>query len=58
MALPREWVLMDKRGRITVPKRFLEALKMNRENSNNIPLLIEAYPNLENTTCLIVKKGY
>lgn len=58
MALPREWVVLDKRGRMTIPKRLLEALGLDRDKSPNMPLLIEAYPDLENTTCLFIKKGY
>ena len=56
--LPRKWVLLDERGRITVPKYLLEALGIEKNNTVNYPLIIEAHPNLEECTVLSIKKGY
>jgi bifunctional DNA-binding transcriptional regulator/antitoxin component of YhaV-PrlF toxin-antitoxin module len=49
-------VLLDKQGRVTIPKYLLDALGVDRSDEN-APLVIEAHPNLENTKSLIVKKG-
>ena len=55
-ALPRKWTLVDKRGRITIPPYLWEALGIKREETENAPVVVEAYPNLENCTCLFIKK--
>ncbi len=51
--LNRKWVIPDSRGRITIPEYMRKALGMSDE-----PLLIEVYPDLENTKSLIIRKGY
>ncbi len=55
--LPRKWITADNRGRCTLPKYMLKALGALKEDTDNVGLLVEAYPNLEKCTCLIVKKG-
>ena len=55
--LPRKWITADSRGRCTLPKYMLEALGALKEDTDNVALLVEAFPDLENCTCLIVKKG-
>ena len=55
--LSRKWVLVDNRGRCTIPKYLLRALGIDTDDIDNASLLVEAYPDLEKTTCLIVKKG-
>ena len=50
-------IVTDYLGRITVPKPLLDALGIDYNEASNAPLLVEAYPDLEKTTCLIVKKG-
>jgi len=55
--LPRKWVLVDSRGRCTLPKYLLKAIGIDMDNIGNASLLVEAYPNLEKPSCLIVKKG-
>ena len=54
---PRKWILMDSRGRCTIPKHLLRALGIDMDTTENASLLVEAYPNLEKPTCLLVKKG-
>jgi len=56
-AFPRKWILVDNRGRCTLPKYLLKALGMDMNNTENASLLVEAYPSLEECTCLLVKKG-
>ena len=53
MTLPREPIVMDGLGRITIPKRFREALGLT---DGKQPLWIEAYPDLENCKSLIIRK--
>ena len=55
--LPRKWVLVDNRGRCTLPKYLLRALGIDMDEIENASLLVEAYPDLKKCTCLIVKKG-
>jgi len=55
--LPRKWVLVDNRGRCTLPKYLLKALGIDMDTIENASLLVEAYPALEKCTCLLVKKG-
>ena len=52
--LPREPVLTDKQGRVTIPKRFREALGL--PEGRRYPLWIEPYPSLENCKGLIIRK--
>lgn len=46
---------MDKKGRITIPGYMRRALGVP-ENAENTPLLIEAYPGLEECETLFIKK--
>ena len=55
--LPRKWVLMDKKGRVTIPQYLREAFGLPDE-VENIPLVIEAYPSLKECKTLFIKKGY
>lgn len=55
--LPRQWVLMDDRGRLTVPGYMREALGLEVGKGGNAPVLIEVYPSLENCKALMLKKG-
>jgi len=55
--LPRRWVTMDDRGRVTLPKYLLEALGVDMDVAGNAVLLVEAVPSLENTKALMLKKG-
>ena len=54
MSLPREFVKVDAKGRVTIPKRFREALGI-REGEKAI-VIIEAYPSLERIKALVIKK--
>jgi len=54
--LPRKWVLMDRKGRITIPAYMRRALGVP-EDAENYPLLIEAYPSLEECKALFLKRG-
>ena len=38
--LPRKWVIMDPKGRITIPQYMREKLEMD----DSCPLLVELYP--------------
>ena len=55
--LPRKTILMDDRGRITVPDYMRKAMGMELRRGDSIPVTIEAYPNLEKCTALFIKKG-
>jgi len=55
--LPRKWVTMDTRGRVTLPRYLLEALGVDMEEAGNAVLLVEAYPSLGETKALMLKKG-
>jgi len=55
--LPRKWVLMDKRGRLTIPPYLIEALGLDRSTTENVPVIVEAYPTLEKCSCLFIKKA-
>lgn len=55
--IPRKWVLMDGRGRITIPDYMREALGIP-EDTRNFPLIIEAYPSLTECKTLFIKRGY
>ena len=52
--LPREPTLIDELGRLTLPKKFRIALGL--PEGQKYPIWIEAYPDLEKPTCLILKK--
>ena len=54
--LPRKWVLMDRKGRITIPAYMRKALGVPND-AENYPLIIEAYPSLEECKALFLKKG-
>lgn len=54
--LPRKWVFMDEKGRLTIPKYLREAMEIPMD-AKNFPLLVEAVPDLENCKGLIIKKG-
>ena len=53
--LSRKWVLMDKRGRITISDYIRKA--MNLSMDGNQPLLIEVVPNLKDAKAIIIKRG-
>ncbi len=55
--LPRKWVTVDNRGRVTLPKYLLEAIGVDMKDAGNAVLLVAAYPSLESAKSLIVKKG-
>lgn len=48
---------MDDRGRITIPGYMREALGVEIEKGSNAPVLIEAYPSLEDCKTLFIKKA-
>jgi len=50
--LPREFVRVDAKGRVTIPKRFRKALGIE----SKAVVIIEAYPSLEEIKTLIIKK--
>lgn len=52
--LPREPVLTDRQGRVTIPKRFRDALGL--PEGQRYPLWIEAYPDLKNCKGLLIRK--
>ena len=54
MSLPRDFVKMDAKGRITLPKKFRKALGL--KDGEKSVIMIEAYPNLENAKTLVLKK--
>jgi len=54
MSLPRDFVKMDAKGRITLPKKFREALGL--KDGEKSVVMIEAYPNLKNIKALVIKK--
>lgn len=51
--LPRTFRTMDEDGRITIPKKYRAALGI--PEGKEWPIMVEAYPDLENTKCLIIK---
>ena len=53
--LPRKWIMMDDRGRITIPDYMRKALGLPDEGE--FPLVIEASPSLEKCTTIFIKKG-
>jgi len=55
--LRREWVIMDDRGRLTIPAHLRKALLKSRESPEAIgsSVLVEAYPTLEDCKSLILK---
>lgn len=56
--LPREWVLIDNRRRLTLPKKFTDALGLTREQlKEKYPLLVEAYPSLDDCKAILIKKS-
>jgi bifunctional DNA-binding transcriptional regulator/antitoxin component of YhaV-PrlF toxin-antitoxin module len=55
--LPREWRQLDNRGRIVIPKHFLEALGITEKMmQEKYPVLIEIHPNIEEAKYLSIKK--
>jgi len=50
--LLREFVRVDAKGRVTIPKRFRKALGIE----SKAVVIIEAYPSLEEIKTLIIKK--
>lgn len=50
-------IITDHLGRITIPKPLLDTLGIDYRECSNAPFLVEAYPDLEKCTCLIIKKG-
>jgi len=54
MSLPREFVKVDAKGRVTIPKRFREALGI--KDGEKAIVLVEAYPNLEKIKAIVIKK--
>ena len=52
--LPRKPITIDKMGRLTLPKRFREALGL--PEGQEYPLWIEVYPNLERCKALMISK--
>lgn len=54
--LPRKWVFMDEKGRITIPQYMREALDIPSD-TKNYPMLVEAVPDLENCKGLMIRKG-
>ena len=55
--MPRRWVTVDNRGRVTLPKYLLEAIGVDMKDAGNAVLLVEAYPSLEDAKVLTLKKG-
>ena len=49
--LPRKWVIMDSKGRVTIPSRMRKKLGIDGEG----PLLLELYPP-DNPKKLIITK--
>jgi len=55
--LSREWVLIDNRRRLTLPKKFTDSLGITEEQlKEKYPLCVEAYPSLENCKTVLIKK--
>jgi len=54
MSLPREFVKVDAKGRVTIPKRFRDALGI--KDGEKAIVLMEAYPSLEKIKAIIIKK--
>ena len=55
--LPQEIILMDDRGRITIPKRMLKTLGITiPENQKNTAVVIIASPTFNNCKFLAIKK--
>jgi len=52
--LPREPVIIDEMGRLTIPSRFRDSLGLPR--GEKYPLWVEAYPDLKNCKGLIIRK--
>ena len=50
----REPLIVDESGRITIPKKFREALDL--PDGERYPIWIEVYPDWDNTKSLIIKK--
>lgn len=58
--LPREWVIMDDRGRLTIPAHIRKALTEGGDARVSIKaigtsVLVEAYPDLENCKSIILR---
>ena len=54
MSLPREFVKIDTKGRITLPKKFRKALGL--KDGEKSAVMVEAYPNLKDVKALVIKK--
>lgn len=55
--LSREWILIDERRRLTIPKKFIDAIGLTKEQlKEKYPILVEAYPNLEECKTILIKK--
>jgi bifunctional DNA-binding transcriptional regulator/antitoxin component of YhaV-PrlF toxin-antitoxin module len=52
--LPRKWILMDEKGRITIPDYMRKAFGL--PEGENYPLIIEAYPSLNDCKTLFIKR--
>ena len=52
--LPREPIIIDEQGRLTIPRRFRDALRLPK--GQKYPLWIEADPDLDNCKGLILRK--
>lgn len=51
---PREPLIIDETGRLTIPKRFRAALGL--PEGQKYPIWVEAYPDLKGCKSLIIKK--
>ena len=54
--LPRKPIIMDRKGRITIPQYMRE--KFGLPEGEEYPLVIEAYPSLEDCKTLFIKKDW
>jgi len=52
--LPREPVIIDEQGRLTVPKRFREALGL--PEGEKYPLWVEAFPGPDDCKGIMIRK--
>jgi len=54
--LKRKWIVMDEKGRVTIPDYMRDAFGLPK--GEDFPLIIEAYPSLEDCKTLFLKKGF